>query len=77
MKTELIGYLADPIEVMKAERKIQRENFKYFLKQRLMGVLTVIVGIAAIRITPEGITATMFLIPFGLAMLCSTEKMIT
>ena len=79
MKVELIGYLADPYEEArrKHERKIRKENFKYFLKQKLIGLLMVTIGIVAVIITAEGITATMFLVPFGLAMVFNSEKMIT
>lgn len=79
MKVELIGFLADPCEEARKthERKIQREKFKYFLRQKLTGVCMVCVGLAAMKATSEGITATMLLVPFGLAMVFSSEKMLT
>lgn len=79
MKVELIGFLADPCEEVRKrkrhERKIQK--FKYFIRQKLTGVCMVCVGLAAMKATSEGITATMLLVPFGVAMIFSSEKMLT
>lgn len=79
MTTEILGYMADPM----AEEKAKQEHMKhmqktmYFIRQKSMGIIAIIVGIIAIIISTEGIAASMLLIPYGIAMTVSKDKMIT
>lgn len=79
MTTQILGYIADP----KAEEKERQERIKrmekamYFIKQRIMGIIAIIVGIVALFATSEGVIASALLIPYGIAMIVSKEKMIT
>lgn len=79
MTTQILGYIADPMAEEKArqERIKRMEKTVYFLRQRVLGIIALIVGIIALFITSEGIIASMLLIPYGIAMLISKEKMIT
>lgn len=79
MTTTVLGYIADPTAEAKAEqrRRERKEKAVYFLKQKVLGVLMLIIGIAAPCISMEGITASLFCIPYGLAMLISKERMMT
>lgn len=79
MTTQIIGFMADPTAESRAEqrRRERKEKAVYFLRQRVLGMLMLIIGIAAPCISMEGITASLFCIPYGLAMLISKERMMT
>lgn len=81
MNTQIIGYLANPKEIVLRDARRRRrkwaEDSAYFIRQRLTGILMVITGATAAIITREGITASMLLIPFGIVLIISKEKMIT
>ena len=79
MKTEFIGFLADPTEearIAEDQEKKRRER-RYLFKQRALGVLMVVTGIVAPRITSEGIFAALFFIPVGITLIFSKSKIIT
>ena len=79
MTTEILGYMADPEEAVRAEKE-RAECMKksmYFIRQRTIGMIALIVGIIAAFISTEGIIASMLLIPYGVIMTLSNNKMIT
>ena len=79
MTTEIIGYMADPMAEEKAEKKrVERVKKElYFTRQRTIGLIALIVGIIAPVLTPDGITASFLLIPYGIIMVLNNNKMIT
>ena len=79
MVTEIIGYMADPMAEERIKRKKEEQTKKaiYFARQRLCGIIAIMVGIIAPIISTEGIAASMLLIPYGAIMVVSKEKMIT
>lgn len=79
MTTTVLGYMADPTAEARAEqrRRENKEKAAYFLRQRVLGVFMLLTGIAAPFVTSEGITASLFCIPYGLAMIVSKERMVT
>ena len=79
MTTQILGYIADPnAEEKERQERIKRmEKAMYFIKQRIMGIIAIIVGIVALFATSEGVIASVLLIPYGIAMIVSKEKMIT
>lgn len=79
MVTEIIGYMADPMEEerIKRKREEQIKRAMYFTRQRLCGIIAIIVGIIAPVISTEGIIASMLLIPYGALMVLNNNKMIT
>ena len=79
MVTEIIGYMADPEEAARTEReRVERVKKElYFTRQRIIGMIALIVGIIAPVISTEGIIASMLLIPYGAIMTLSKSEMIT
>lgn len=79
MTTEILGYMADPTEEERIKRKREEQTKKaiYFARQRLCGIIAIMVGIIAPIISTEGIAASMLLIPYGAIMVVNKEKMIT
>lgn len=52
-------------------------NQKYFLKQRLMGALEVLIGVLSIWMMDGNPIGAIILVPIGLTMLFSKEKVLT
>lgn len=79
MTTEILGYIADPEEAARVEhQRIKRVKKElYFTRQRIIGMIALIVGIIAPAITHEGIVASFLLIPYGIIMVLNNNKMIT
>ena len=79
MTTEILGYMADPTEDERIKRKKEEQTKKaiYFARQRLCGIIAIMVGIIAPIISTEGIAASIFLIPFGGIMVLSNKEMMT
>ena len=79
MTTEILGYMADPEEEARVEyQRIKRVKKElYFTRQRIIGMIALIVGIIAPVISTEGIIASMLLIPYGALMVLNNNKMIT
>ena len=79
MTTEILGYMADPEEEARAEKKRAEymKKVSYFTRQRTLGIIVVITGIIAAFISTEGIVASIFLIPFGGIMVLSNKEMMT
>ena len=79
MTTQILGYMADPTEEERIKRKREEQTKKaiYFARQRLCGIIAIMVGIIAPIISTEGIAASMLLIPYGTIMVLNNNKMIT
>ena len=79
MTTEILGYMADPEEEARAEKKRAEymKKVSYFTRQRTLGIIALITGIIAAFISTEGIVASIFLIPFGGIMVLSNKEMMT
>ncbi len=77
MKTELLGYLADPTQqAIETVQTVNSTDNTYYTRQKLMGFAMLLTGIVAPMVSAEGITASLFCIPFGLAMAFGKGRMI-
>ena len=77
MTTQLLGYLADPTETTKTTAKRDRVDNTYYIRQKLLGFAMLILGIVAPIMSAEGVTASLFCIPFGLALIATRGRMMT
>ena len=78
MTTQLLGYLADPTQQTRTETKRpDRTDTYYFVRQKLLGLAMLITGIVAPIVSTEGVTASIFCIPFGLALIATKGRMMT
>lgn len=77
MTTQLLGYLADPTETTKTTVKRDRVDNTYYIRQKLLGFAMLILGIVAPIMSAEGVTASLFCIPFGLALIATRGRMMT
>ena len=77
MRVQLLGYLADPTQQARTETEIPDRTDTYFVRQKLMGFAMLITGIAAPIVSTEGVTASIFCIPFGLALIATKSRMMT
>lgn len=78
MTIQLLGYLADPTTTVRTEtERPERIDTYYFIRQKLMGFAMLITGIVAPIVSAEGVTASLFCIPFGLALIATKGRMMT
>ena len=77
MTTQILGYLADPTETTKTTVKRDRVDNTYYIRQKLLGFAMLILGIVAPIMSAEGVTASLFCIPFGLALIATRGRMMT
>lgn len=78
MRVQLLGYLADPATTVRTEiKRPDRTDTYYFIRQKLMGFAMLITGIVAPIVSTEGVTASLFCIPFGLALIATKGRMMT
>lgn len=77
MRVQLLGYLADPTTTVRTEIKRPERTDTYFIRQKLMGFAMLITGIVAPIVASEGVTASLFCIPFGLALIATKGRMMT
>lgn len=78
MTTQLLGYLADPTQQTRTEtERPGRTDTYYFVRQKLMGLAMLTTGIVAPIVSSEGVTASLFCIPFGLALIVAKGRMMT
>ena len=54
----------------------QRERKRYFIKQRLYGLATLIFTVFAVRVLDGDATIALFTIPLGISLLISKEMLI-
>jgi hypothetical protein len=78
MTTQLLGYLADPTQQTGMETvRTDKTDTYYFVRQKLMGFAMLITGIVAPIVSTEGVTASLFCVPFGLALIATKGRMMT
>lgn len=78
MRVQLLGYLADPTTTARTEtERPDRTDTYYFIRQKLMGLAMLITGIVAPIVSTEGVTASIFCVPFGLALIATKGRMMT
>lgn len=77
MTTQILGYLADPTTTVRTETERPDRTDTYFIRQKLMGLAMLITGIVAPVVSTEGVTASLFCIPFGLALIATKGRMMT
>ena len=67
--------LLEAKQIINAERQAKREEFLYKAKQKLLGVLAIGVSIAS-PLLLEDVTASVIMLPLGLYLLFTKEKVI-
>lgn len=78
MTTQILGYLADPTQQTRTETvRTDKTESMYYIRQKLMGLTMLITGIVAPIVASEGATASIFCIPFGLALIATKGRMLT
>ena len=79
MKTEFIGFLADPTEEARIaeDREKKRRERRYLRRQRALGVVMVATGIAAPYMTDDGAVVALLFVIMGLILIFAKCKIIT
>lgn len=79
MKTEFIGFLADPMEESRIaeDREKKRRERRYLRRQRALGVVMVVTGISAPYLTDDGAVAALLFVIMGLILIFTKCKIIT
>lgn len=79
MKTEFIGFLADPMEEarMAEDREKKQRERRYLCRQRALGISILISGIIAPYITDDSAAIALIFIVMGLILICTKSKIIT
>ena len=68
--------LSEARRIINAERKAKRESLLYKLKQKLLGLLAIAVSIASPLLLDGDATISLFMLPLGLYLLFTKEKVI-
>ena len=58
------------------ERREQRERKRYFIKQRICGLATLVFTVLAVRFLDGDATIALFTIPLGVSLLLSKQMLI-
>lgn len=66
--------LQEARKIIECEKREKRKNIIYFIKQKLIGLGMIVVGIVAPMILDNDITVSIFTIPMGLSVLLTREK---
>ena len=69
--------LSEAKRIINAERKAKRESFLYKAKQKLIGVIAICVSIASPILLDGDATISVIMLPLGIYMLFTKEKVIT
>lgn len=67
--------LEDAKRIIETERQAKREEFLYKAKQKLLGVLAIGISIAS-PLLLEDVTASIIMLPLGLYLLFTKEKVV-
>lgn len=59
------------------QRIRQRTEHLYYIKQKILGVIMVSVGIMILFLFSEDITVSLFVLPLGIFLLLTKEKIVT
>ena len=68
--------LREAKRIIKAERQAKREEFLYKAKQKLLGVLAITASITSPLLLDGDITISVIMLPLGIYMLFTKEKVI-
>lgn len=68
--------LSEARRIINAERKAKRESLLYKLKQKLLGLLAIAVSIASPLLLDGDATISVIMLPLGLYLLFTKEKVI-
>ena len=68
--------LAEAKRIINAERKAKRESLLYKTKQKLLGLLAIAASIASPLLLDGAATISVILLPLGIYMLFTKEKVI-
>lgn len=74
--SEEIYTLAEARQIINAERKAKRESLLYKAKQKLLGVIAIGVSIASPLLLDGDATISLIMLPLGIYMLFTKEKVI-
>ena len=74
--SEEIYTLAEARQIINAERKAKRESLLYKAKQKLLGVIAIGVSIASPLLLDGDATISVIMLPLGLYLLFTKEKVI-
>ena len=74
--SEEIYTLAEARQIINAERKAKRESLLYKAKQKLLGVIAIGVSIASPLLLDGDATISVIMLPLGIYMLFTKEKVI-
>ncbi len=79
MKTEFIGFLADPTEDarMAEDREKKLKERRYLYRQRALGIVMVATGIVAPYMTDDGAVVALLFVIMGLILIFTKCKIIT
>ncbi len=79
MKTEFIGFLADPMEEarMAEGREKKLKERRYLYRQRVLGIVMVATGIVAPYMTDDGAVVALLFVIMGLILIFAKCKIIT
>ena len=68
--------LSEAKRIINAERKAKRESFIYKAKQKLIGVVAICVSIASPILLDGDATISVIMLPLGIYMIFTKEKVI-
>ena len=68
--------LSEAKRIINAERKAKRESFIYKAKQKLIGVIAICVSIASPLLLDGDATISVIMLPLGIYILFTKEKVI-
>ena len=74
--TEETYTLREAKRIINAERQAKRESLLYYAKQKLLGVLAIGVSIASPLLLDGDATVSVIMLPLGLYLLFTKEKVI-
>ena len=68
--------LAEARRIINAERKAKRENILYYAKQKMLGILAIGISIASPILLDGDATISVIMLPLGIYILFTKEKVI-
>lgn len=68
--------LEEAKRIINAERKAKRENILYYAKQKLLGIFAISVSIASPILLDGDVTISLIMLPLGVYMLFTKEKVV-
>ena len=68
--------LEDAKRIIEAERQAKRENILYYAKQKMLGIFAIGISIASPLLLDGDATISVIMLPLGLYLLFTKEKVI-